>query len=456
MERSTILKPTDCDLKRLPLGALEAFMLSQLDGQLTLEEIAEVCSLGLADASRIAERLLELGAVRESAAGRTPRPVRGNAPARAAIEEDARRVSDPRSEAQPRHVDAAAHDGERRRRRSSRPSLRVRAAVPRGSTAGAANADADEPRELDEILREGLDDLDAPASEARRAERDAPPPPEAGGAGPSGAPAASKTPPPRKPSKALRLSSRRMSAARKQTPTPTSKAKTATPAGGTRGHRFPAPPEEKKQRASAAPAPAPPAEASPQRSAEKWRQLRAAAREVEIQARVEPLLRAAEAALKGNDPIGAANNFRLALQHREDPFVRLKLEDADRLAKAVRFERSLASARAAEEDRRWADAAVHYGRAHGTKPTAEIADRAANALRASEGDLERAATLAEQAVALDPRNARYRVTLGEVCLAAKLLTRAQTHAEIALELAPRDPRAKALAAAIAKAKKEQT
>ncbi|MBX3201390.1 MAG: DnaJ domain-containing protein [Labilithrix sp.] len=518
MDRSSILKSTGCDLKRLPLGALEAFMLSQLDGQLTLEEIAEVCSLGLADASRIAARLLELGAACESEAARMrPRP--GKPAPRAAVEEDACHVADPRADGPPRRVDprvekvslrpgrpsarpgavkepralrgdVAAHDGDKKRRRSSRQSLRMRATAPRGATAAAANAD--EPCELDEALRQEIVELDAklprldhyvvlgvertaekkaikrayfalaarfhpdryfgkklgPAraaierifrqatdahetltSEARRAEYDATLPPAPSRPRASKSPAPLKTPPPRKASKTLRHSSRRMTAARKQTPTPASKTKTDRPAA---------------------------VEATGQRSAEKLRQLRAAAREVEIQVRVEPLLRAAEDALKRNDPIGAANNFRLALTHRDDPFVRLKLEDADRLAKAVRFERSVACARAAEDDRRWADAAIHYGRAHDTKPTAEIADRAANALRASQGDLERAATLAEHAVALDPKSARYRVTLGEIYLAARQLARAATHAEIALELAPRDPHAKELAAEVAKAKKEQT
>ncbi|MBX3212780.1 MAG: tetratricopeptide repeat protein [Labilithrix sp.] len=448
MDRSSILKSTGCDLKRLPLGALEAFMLSQLDGQLTLEEIAEICSLGLADASRIAARLLELGAACESTTSQEQRPRPRNPAARAAVEEVTRQAAEPRVGGPPGRVDprvekasvrpgraaarpgaasergsraeTGAHDAEKKRRRSSRPSLRVRTPAPRGATTAAPRAD--EPRGHDEALREEifprgarLPHLDrAGALDVERA---------ADGATP---PSAGEAPLPRKASKSLRHSSRRMSAARKQTPAPAAKAKTeaTAPADG-------------------------------QRSAERLRQLRAAAREVEVQARVEPLLRAAELALERKDPIGAANNFRLALQHRDDPFVRLKLEDADRLAKSVRFDRSVACARAAEDDRRWADAAIHYARAHDTRPTAEIADRAANALRASQGDLQRAATLAEQAVALDPKNARFRVTLGEIYLAARHLTRAAAHAEVALEIAPRDARAKELAAAIAKAKREQ-
>lgn len=63
MFRDTVLSRVDCDLKSLPLGATEAFMLSQVDGQLTLEEIAEVVGLEISVALRVARRLDDLGAV---------------------------------------------------------------------------------------------------------------------------------------------------------------------------------------------------------------------------------------------------------------------------------------------------------------------------------------------------------------------------------------------------------
>lgn len=255
-----------------------------------------------------------------------------------------------------------------------------------------------------------------------------------------------------------RISSRRIKAVKKTTPPPTARTRTERPASSVKDGASP-PGRKVSARPPAAPKPAT-TDGSPgtrtEPSLERLRKLQTAAKEIEVQSRVQPLLLAAEEALKTNDVISAANNYRLALQHRDDPFIRIKLEEVDRLAKAVRVQRSVACARAAEDDGRWADAALHFTRAHETKPTAELADRAANALRLGMGDLERAAALAEQAVSLDPKNVRYRVTLGEVYLAAKLLTRAGAQAETALELAPKDPRGQELAAAIARAKKEKT
>jgi len=383
MDRSTILKPTGCNLTRLPLGAREGFLLSQLDGQLTLEEIAVVCSMDLAEAERIAARLVELGAACRRQTQAPQREKRGRRAPRAAVEEVARSGRDPRSEdvsllppPPPKKTTPPAGNVPERRR--SRGSLRMQ----RASSRRVKAAKTPPP---------------APPPVRARTER----PPQANAKKNTLAPAANR--PSKRPSKT------------------STAAVTMVKARG---------------------------------EIDRVRKLQAAAREIEIQARVEPLLAAAEAALKTNDVITAANNLRLALEHREDPVVRLKLEEVDRLAKAVRLERSLACARAAEERERWGDAAVHLTRAHETKPTADIADRAANAILRSDGDLARAAALAEQAVSLDPKNPRYRMTLAEVYLAADALTRAAKHAAVALELAPRDPRAKRLADAIAKAPRE--
>ena len=63
MNRRTILKSTGCDLKRLPLEAREAFFLSQVDGHVNLEEVAEVVGVDLDEALSLTKRLVELGAV---------------------------------------------------------------------------------------------------------------------------------------------------------------------------------------------------------------------------------------------------------------------------------------------------------------------------------------------------------------------------------------------------------
>jgi len=161
-------------------------------------------------------------------------------------------------------------------------------------------------------------------------------------------------------------------------------------------------------------------------------------------------LQAAEEAIRADDIIGAANNYRLALQCVEDPFVRRKLDAVEELAKSLRHEKSLARARGAERSERWDVAAEQFAKAHEARPAAAVAERAAYALRRSGGDLRKAASLGEQAVALEPRNAAYRITLAEVYLAAGFAVRAEEEVKLALELVPDDARAQELAATIRK------
>jgi predicted Zn-dependent protease len=170
----------------------------------------------------------------------------------------------------------------------------------------------------------------------------------------------------------------------------------------------------------------------------------------DLRKHLDVFLSAAEDAMRVDDMIGAANNYRLALQISDDPIVRQKLATVDEIAKSRRRERALTRARAAEKEELWADVATQLVIAHEAVPDAEIADRAANALRRSDGDLHRAAALAEYAVSQQPQNAAYHLTLAEVYLAAKLTKRALAESQRALSLAPDDPRAKQLASVLAK------
>jgi curved DNA-binding protein CbpA len=63
LRRHTILSPLLCDLKSLPLNSVQAFLLTRIDGHLTLGEIAEVDGMTLAELFPHADRLLEVGAV---------------------------------------------------------------------------------------------------------------------------------------------------------------------------------------------------------------------------------------------------------------------------------------------------------------------------------------------------------------------------------------------------------
>jgi hypothetical protein len=573
MDRDTILTPADCELTRLPLDAIEAFVLSQIDGQLTLEEVGEITGLDFAKTARLAERLVELGAVSAVYGDRSPRSKRtSRAPGRPAMRPDPRaetasirpapraeKIStriDPRAETQslrpaaraekqslrpaaraekvstridPRAEGQSLRPAARVEKASVRPdkrSLRPKAPEPRPqprpeprkeprrSTKAmrAVKADDDtceldaetltlivsldaklgsldhyavlevdrgaEKRDIkrayfalaakfhpDRFFRKKLGKARAPldrifirlteahdtlSTRARRSEYDATlpgPPPEV-------------RRPSRRLSKSLAKSSKTaMKAAQTRTSTPPkAKTKTIAPtatggsdtAGGSTERLWPPPLVRGADAGSPSAASDPEPTSVAPASADKFRRAYAAATQIKAQNSVDLFMQAAEEALRNEDVIGAANNYRLALQNSDDPIIRERLEMVDQLAKTARSDKSLARARAAERDKRWADAAHHFAKANEARPDASIADRAAYALRMSNGDLHRAVALAEQAIAAEPKNVGYRVTLGEIYLAAKLYTRAQAESARALELSPRDARALELAAAIPK------
>jgi DnaJ domain/Tetratricopeptide repeat len=595
MYRNTILKPVACDLKQLPLGAVEAFVLSQIDGRLTLEEVATISGLEFGETSHIAEHLLELGAVepsddarprrvslrasrraaKEPPAGRSVRPaaqksLRPAAPQKslrpgaahkssrpaamektsrpaaaekstrpAAIERSARpsapqksirpsaplssgrpatahssarpntthssaRPSITPSSARPAIAHSSARPSGRAERRSSSSSVsarsvRVRTAAPVDDVtcelddatrarilAMAAKLEANDHYEVLDVGRDAdkkaikrayfglaatfhpdrffgkkLGPVRVPLERifdrltvahdtlTRREERaayDATLPPAR----------ARSTPPAAKPSlrpsssKALALvprkSSRKMRAvtapAEGEPPPPPAALPPAAASARALPPRRIFPP-------APAPPPPPPKPPSPD---EALRRLYASAKQGEAQRRIEIFLSAADEAMKKGDVVTAANNYRLALQNTEDPAVRTKLEAIEGLAKSRHYDQSLNRARAAEKAERWGDAATYFAKANSARPEAPLAERAAFALRMSGGDLHRAAELAQQAIALDPKNAGYRVTLGEIYLEAKLFTRAAGEAARALEIAPHDRRAKELVASLPKKK----
>jgi IclR helix-turn-helix domain len=53
----------DVDMRSLPLGPLDAFVLSQVDGRATVDEIAAASSLSPAETHRVLHVLAERGAV---------------------------------------------------------------------------------------------------------------------------------------------------------------------------------------------------------------------------------------------------------------------------------------------------------------------------------------------------------------------------------------------------------
>src|ERR1039458_5880575 len=63
MHRRSILRTIPCNLKQLPIGAREAFVLSQVHGRSSVEDVAEAAGLELSAVFEVARRLVELGAL---------------------------------------------------------------------------------------------------------------------------------------------------------------------------------------------------------------------------------------------------------------------------------------------------------------------------------------------------------------------------------------------------------
>ena len=80
MHSRSILRSIPCDLKQLPIGALEAFVLEQVRGRSPVDEVAEATGLKLDDVIRVARRLVDLGALEVDDDGPTSK--RSKAPVR--------------------------------------------------------------------------------------------------------------------------------------------------------------------------------------------------------------------------------------------------------------------------------------------------------------------------------------------------------------------------------------
>ncbi len=525
MDRKTILRAEGGDLRLLPLSALEAFVLSQLDGQAPLEEIADVAGLEVNAAVRLAERLVELGAAcveGDRAARKTKSPPRRKtkAPPASATRPPRR---DPRAESEmpPMHarrdprVDHASVSPAPPPPKAARPSgapakVAARPRPPSRSGIRAQNIEtAKEACDLDEasyasivafagrldthdhyallgverlaerklvkrayfalaaqfhpdryfkkklgharaplerVFRRITEAHDVLTDRVRREAYDRTLPPSA----PVAARQTSRRPPPKSRTPPRRTSRPKVSA--QALPPPALRPVTLPPHEPS-VHPPPAnaiAPPPTVPSAPAPSSPAPPAPPAPRPVVEgSMKRLRG----VEVQRRVDMFVGAADEALKANDVISAANNYRLALQSAEDPAIRAKLVMVDEMAKERRFEICLMRARTAERDQRWVDAAADYAKAHSARPSAESAACAAYAMRMCDGDMNVATALAELAVSKEPRNGVYRAILGEVYLGARLLERAAAESDVASSLAPDDPRVKRLASTVKRFRK---
>jgi len=158
----------------------------------------------------------------------------------------------------------------------------------------------------------------------------------------------------------------------------------------------------------------------------------------------------AEASVAASDWVGASNAYRLALQvNPDDERLKRALAEVQIKANAILAEAYRKQAQYEEKSMKYAEAAHSWQRV-----TKALPDDAAAHFRGAwclfkdgsepEKTLRVAATLAQRAIALEPKRVDYRTTLAEIYLAAGLTLNARRELEAAARLAPDDANIEAL------------
>jgi len=161
------------------------------------------------------------------------------------------------------------------------------------------------------------------------------------------------------------------------------------------------------------------------------------------QQQIEHYVKLADAALAANKPVSATSALRLALNlSGDDPALKARLAEVETTAHAEMSDTYLAQASYEERTGRFAEATRSYEKASRGKPTGKVFDKvAACALRAGD-ELHTAVEFARKAVRLEPDVVRYRQTLIQAYLAAGLKTSAIAEIDRAQALAPEDEQIK--------------
>ncbi len=148
----------------------------------------------------------------------------------------------------------------------------------------------------------------------------------------------------------------------------------------------------------------------------------------------------ANAAMESSDWGGALTAFKMAMAAApNDTELRASLAEAQAKATGQLVENYRRQARYEEKAQRWADAARSWTRVTKTlTDDVQAHERAAICLLKGDGNLHDAAALARRAITLDPSNASYRVSLAEIYIAAGLGLNAKRELEAALQISPGD------------------
>lgn len=158
------------------------------------------------------------------------------------------------------------------------------------------------------------------------------------------------------------------------------------------------------------------------------------------QLQVTKYVTAAEGAIAKSDWVAAANAYRVAMDLAPDnPEVVDRAQYAQREANKILAESYQKQASYDEKNERWAEASKSWIRVAKLKPDDPNAnERAAFSLWKADGDLREAAAYAQAAVNLQPQILKHRVTLANLYMAAGKPALARRELEGAAQIAPGD------------------
>ncbi|MBL8611680.1 MAG: DnaJ domain-containing protein [Myxococcales bacterium] len=147
---------------------------------------------------------------------------------------------------------------------------------------------------------------------------------------------------------------------------------------------------------------------------------------------------AAAAAMAKGDVVGAANAYRVAMSFDGvDAETAERAQEAQQKATETLAESYTKQGTYEERAERWPEAARSWSRVAQLKPNDPLGlDRAANAILKAEGDKHQAAEYAKRAIELSPDTIAYRLTLASIYVAADLNLAAKRELELAAKLAP--------------------
>lgn len=148
---------------------------------------------------------------------------------------------------------------------------------------------------------------------------------------------------------------------------------------------------------------------------------------------------AAEDALAKNDVVAASSALSLAVKFApNDTALAMRYQEIKNRADAVLIDSYTKQGQYEERQERWAEAARSWQKIAKLRPLDPRAhERAASCITKADGDLHEAAEHAKKAVAAEPSNVAYHVTLAEVYLKAGLFASARRAAETGLGVEPK-------------------